>query len=440
MIREMNSNETNDYICGLDLSGTLQGAGTIGGVLACIHQSSLSIHHFLYDANGNVAALIDANGALVTGYSYDPFGNLLSTTNHQPLPIPSNPFRFSTKYVDSETGLYYYGYRHYSPSLGRWLNRDPIEEEGGKNLYGFVENSAASSADALGLYLVAFDGTGNYKGLTPATNVERLFKAYRKQGNYYPGVGSRWWSKISGGLHGLGGEVRAENAWRDLVEHYKNMTDDQMAKDPVDIIGFSRGAALARHFANIIYQRGDPRRYQREIMSYQPRSRRWTVVQGERMSGCPMPIRFLGIFDTVASFGVPGDRRNIGYDLSIPPNVQNVRHAISRDESRSLFPLTRIKSTATRIERMFPGVHSDVGGGYSDNKDIQYGPLLWMWQEGKDVRVPWDKPVELEGWVPPSGGLMGHQSDVPLGHDHTMFEWAPVGPGDKLKRPDSWEE
>ena len=45
-----------------------------------------------------------------------------------------NPFRFSTKYLDTESGLIYYGFRYYSPSLGRFLNRDPLGEEGGPNL------------------------------------------------------------------------------------------------------------------------------------------------------------------------------------------------------------------------------------------------------------------------------------------------------------------
>ena len=50
-------------------------------------------------------------------------------------------FWFSTKYLDHETGLYYYGYRFYNPELKRWLNRDPIEERGGVPLYCFVNNN-----------------------------------------------------------------------------------------------------------------------------------------------------------------------------------------------------------------------------------------------------------------------------------------------------------
>jgi len=62
-----------------------------------------------------------------------------------------NPFRFSTKYWDGETELSYYGFRYYSPGMGRWLNRDPIEEAGGVNLYGFVGNDGVNQWDLLGL-------------------------------------------------------------------------------------------------------------------------------------------------------------------------------------------------------------------------------------------------------------------------------------------------
>jgi RHS repeat-associated protein len=63
----------------------------------------------------------------------------------------ANPFRFSTKYCDEETGLVYYGYRYYQPQTGRWLSRDPIGENGGVNLYGFIMNNPVNSVDMLGL-------------------------------------------------------------------------------------------------------------------------------------------------------------------------------------------------------------------------------------------------------------------------------------------------
>ena len=64
-------------------------------------------------------------------------------------------FGFSTKIKDAETGLSYYGYRYYDPKTGRWLSRDPIGEEGGVNLYGFVGNSSVNSIDLLGLDFIA---------------------------------------------------------------------------------------------------------------------------------------------------------------------------------------------------------------------------------------------------------------------------------------------
>ena len=60
-------------------------------------------------------------------------------------------FRFSTKYYDEETGFYYYGYRYYDPETGRWPSRDPIQERGGVNLYGFVGNDGVNYIDYLGM-------------------------------------------------------------------------------------------------------------------------------------------------------------------------------------------------------------------------------------------------------------------------------------------------
>jgi len=62
----------------------------------------------------------------------------------------ANLFRFSTKWFDAETGLGYWGYRYYTPELGRWMNRDPMEEYGGTQLYNFLGNTPPGKYDALG--------------------------------------------------------------------------------------------------------------------------------------------------------------------------------------------------------------------------------------------------------------------------------------------------
>jgi RHS repeat-associated protein len=83
-------------------------------------------------------------------YEYSSFGELLRCEGSY---ARDNPFRFSTKFTDDESGLVYYGARYYSPSLGRFINRDPIEEKGGLNLYGFAGNDGVNGVDVHGMFL-----------------------------------------------------------------------------------------------------------------------------------------------------------------------------------------------------------------------------------------------------------------------------------------------
>ena len=113
------------YVWGLDLSGTLQGAGGVGGLLA-ITDASQGSHFCAHDGNGNVTALVKADGSgLAAQYEYGPFGEPLRATGPM---ARANPFRFSTKYQDDETDLIYYGYRYYKADTGTWPNRDPLGE------------------------------------------------------------------------------------------------------------------------------------------------------------------------------------------------------------------------------------------------------------------------------------------------------------------------
>jgi len=149
------------YVWGLDLSGQqapllggagggLQGAGGVGGLLKVTDYTSGTTHHFVsYDGNGNVAALIDGSTGVPTArYEYGPFGEATRATGTL---AKKNPLRFSTKFTDDQNGFLYYGYRYYTPSTGRWLSRDRIEETGGKNLYGFLANDSIERLDPLGL-------------------------------------------------------------------------------------------------------------------------------------------------------------------------------------------------------------------------------------------------------------------------------------------------
>ncbi|MGI5870356.1 MAG: RHS repeat domain-containing protein [Kiritimatiellia bacterium] len=137
---------TNAYIWGKDLSGSLQGAGGVGGLLAVWMNETW--HFPFYDNNGNITAYVNEQGVIVAEYVYDAYGGAIAASGSM-----SDTFRhrFSTKYYDTEIGLYYYGYRFYSPSIHRWLNRDPIEEEGGRNLYAFCGNDGVNQWDFLGM-------------------------------------------------------------------------------------------------------------------------------------------------------------------------------------------------------------------------------------------------------------------------------------------------
>ena len=145
------------YVWGLDLSGSRQGAGGVGGLLGVKEHSGThaGTYSFAYNANGNVTEVLKKNpgsllaGSLVAHYEYDPFGNTIRSTGTY---ANANPFRFSTKYWDAETALYYYGYRYYDPTTGRWPSRDPIEEDGGLNLYAMAGNNLVSRYDVYGLF------------------------------------------------------------------------------------------------------------------------------------------------------------------------------------------------------------------------------------------------------------------------------------------------
>jgi|GEM_PF-1881761 len=157
------------YTWGRDLSGSLQGAGGVGALLAITKVNpaadkpggaqlqtlnlTLETRFPTYDANGNIGQLVDTNGKPVAAYAYDPFGNVTEMAGAE---AAENEWRFSTKPVEEGTGWLYYGYRWYDAQNGRWVSRDPIEESGGVNLYGFVGNDGVGEFDRFGLFLEVF--------------------------------------------------------------------------------------------------------------------------------------------------------------------------------------------------------------------------------------------------------------------------------------------
>lgn len=142
------------YTWGLDAGGNLGSVSSPGSLLQLTNYSggAPGASYFpTYDDQGNVISLVKASdGALAAVYEYDPFGNLVRNEVLDSA-VADNPFRHATKYHDGETGLVYYGHRYYDPSNGRFINKDPIGESGGLNLYGFIGNAGVNGHDVLGL-------------------------------------------------------------------------------------------------------------------------------------------------------------------------------------------------------------------------------------------------------------------------------------------------
>jgi uncharacterized protein (DUF2235 family) len=221
--------------------------------------------------------------------------------------------------------------------------------------------------------LYAFDGTGNENQELDErdSNVVDFFEAYidpkknddpdKSHGSLYlNGIGTRAKTFIGRGpaeAFGIGGHRRIRQAM-DRLENNMEAGDSI-----VDVVGFSRGAALAISFAN-------------EIATKLP----------------DVSIRFVGVFDVVAQFGLPGRHVNAGHVVTLPSNVQCCRHAMALDESRALFPLTRLcdrhgSHDDRLVELWFRGVHSDVGGGNA-NRGLNWISLHWMFLNAKRAGLP----------------------------------------------------
>lgn len=219
--------------------------------------------------------------------------------------------------------------------------------------------------------LYAFDGTWNKERdageYGKNTNVVRFKELYAGAKFFYKGVGTKHGKlgKLFGGAFGVGGRDRVEDATKNLAAQLA------AGDEVVDIVGFSRGAALAVHFANVV-------------------AAGVRVERQGRVETVRPAVRFLGLWDIVAAFGIPIDlgirfsRINLGYKLSLPSNVRHCFHALALDERRQAFRPTRVSNG---YEVWFRGVHSDVGGG-NENTALNDIALRWMLSKGLKIGLP----------------------------------------------------
>jgi uncharacterized protein (DUF2235 family) len=219
--------------------------------------------------------------------------------------------------------------------------------------------------------LYAFDGTGNEDKADDEehgfdSNVLDFFRAYEDPlANADPKAdrGSLYLKGIGKAARSFAGEKVAEafgfgghKRIRQMMERLEN--NFEAGDQEIDVIGFSRGAALAISFANEI-------------------ARKLPTVS----------IRFIGVWDIVGEFGVAGEHINAGHNLNMPPNVQHCYHAMALDECRAFFQLTRLTGTGVNeagrlVEVWFRGVHSDIGGG-NGNFGLNCIALNWMYENAR---------------------------------------------------------
>lgn len=418
------------------------------------------VMHFVHvDHTGLPRLATDARGEAVWRFRASPFGAAGREHGRDGYTLA---LRFPGQYADAETGFFYNHHRYYDPATGRYLTPDPLGRAGGENLYGYANQSPLQYGDPEGLLLFAFDGTGNqdYFNTAPAvndafrtgpdddqrySNVVRFRNAYlgdpdepviaTKQirvvddadpdlpapppkdwpfahAYYISGAGTRdQYTGMAGAIADAGTGYsmndRSDMMMRYLEDYLEMLaTSQKQAGDaakvvhvPIDVIGFSRGAATARMFANQAVET--------------LKGADWLGKLAE--SRICVDWRFVGVWDSVPHHGFTQENDLEDLKLAIPDEFLYTAHAVAMNEHRGGFsPVSIFRNPEeatqairegdirlqgkTRIERGFMGAHSDIGGGYSEG-DLSDVALMWMMQEARKAGVDFDEAmIKANGW------------------------------------------
>ncbi len=363
---------------------------------------------------GAPVAATDERGRAVWQADYAPYGQVIKASATGKVPY-TMALRLPGQWEDEESGLYYNDFRYYDPQAGRYLSPDPLgrmaEALGSPNAYAYVNNNPLSYIDPWGLILFAFDGTENTDDLawlaahnSSLSNVYKFYHDYYDDGRkqYITGVGVVYndpygYGDINAPLLDAGVNWSGPARIQRMVQYFNDEADaftDDTALMDVDIIGFSRGAAQARDFANRINANTINGVY------------RYTNQQGQQRCQ-KVNFRFMGLWDTVLSDNWSGT----SYNLNIVPGFQYVAQAVALNEFRDHtlplgranvldphswggFPLESIMGGAvpfgqTRIERGFIGAHADIGGGFGpgDDSALAKVALAWMVDQAEAAGV-----------------------------------------------------
>jgi RHS repeat-associated protein len=246
-------------------NGSFASAGGIGGLLAVSTGTTDEDYLYMYDANGNVGQLIawandygSASGTawhddrIVAAYEYDAYGNVGVTSGAY---NTDNPFRFSTKWFDVDSGLGNWGYRYYSPRLGRWASRDPLQELTAASLYRTLLNSPNNLLDLDGRIVIGLNGLRSaFDGFTGGR------EAIDRIGNEILGEINHWRSEYGlapdpGGYIALeGGDGADRHRLRELMRSYAARTKLRASTmrctaclaEGMVLFGYSDGATVIR--------------------------------------------------------------------------------------------------------------------------------------------------------------------------------------------------
>tara|TARA_R110000851_G_C13100426_1_gene568210 strand:- start:6211 stop:7944 length:1734 start_codon:yes stop_codon:yes gene_type:complete len=250
------------------------------------------------------------------------------------------------------------------------------------------EQDAAKNSLRIGIF---FDGTGNHKDNDKQlpdrdiTNIAKLFELYESgitsERIYIPGPGTVAGKSTQDGFEapadkiGLalgvgtqGGHRRIQTAISELNDILNEVKPDEVV---LDVFGFSRGAALARHFVNLINEW--PASITLPAIVEPGFST--PIFRFTELNAFPPDIKarvgFVGLFDTVGSFYLPGNDNNLDFNLNLRADgVDRVVHLTAHHEIRRNFPLSSIREPTGTPENfteiVLPGVHSDIGGGYEN--------------------------------------------------------------------------
>lgn len=321
------------------------------------------------DLQGAPRLVTDREGRIRWQADYSPLGQAINLTGDLRLDL-----RLPGQVADPDTGWHDNVLRTYMPAWGHYLEPDPLGPVPGNQAYGYANQQPRRYADPMGLLLFAFDGTR--QTADTRSNVWKMSQYYLDGPvHYHPGPGNAVfinWDTLTAQQ----AKQILETQWKWLL--YELSRPEAAAEiTPIDILGFSRGAALARHFGNMVAQNVHQGLFQFNDPFF------------GAVSAC-VDLRFMGLFDTVTQFGIAGSL-NRNYDLSIAAAWEWVAHAVALHERRWLFPLTAASGETPDnvVEAPFIGAHSDIGGGVlpaaqgqpGGRGDLSNVALNWMiWQ------------------------------------------------------------